>query len=100
MGVLLGYLYYYTGSLWISILVHSVYNGIQIYLGYLASTGTLPEGTAELETFPIYIILVAAAVAGGAFLLFKKKVTPLQPGWSDDFTPQELEERKDKHKLY
>ncbi|MEZ5018009.1 MAG: CPBP family intramembrane glutamic endopeptidase [Flavipsychrobacter sp.] len=99
MGVLLGYLYYYTGSLWISILVHFVYNGSQIYLSYLASTGMIPEGTAEMEHFPAYIILIAVVVAAGAFLLFKKKITPLQPGWSDDFTPQELEERANKNKL-
>ncbi len=100
MGVLLGYLYYYTGSLWISIIVHMVYNGAQVYLSYLASIGSIPKETAEQDSFPIFIILIALGIAAGAFIMFRKTVTPMPTSWSDDFTPQELEERANKNKPY
>lgn len=35
LGLLLGYLYYYSGSIWTSILMHFINNGTAVVLGYL-----------------------------------------------------------------
>jgi uncharacterized protein len=39
LGVFLGYLFYYSGSLWVSIFAHLVNNGAQVILMYLNSLG-------------------------------------------------------------
>ncbi|QZT36155.1 CPBP family intramembrane metalloprotease [Halosquirtibacter xylanolyticus] len=41
LGALLGYIYYWTGSLWMSIWAHFVNNGTLVVLAYLSSKGIL-----------------------------------------------------------
>ncbi len=93
MGMILGYVYYYTGSIWVSVIVHFVNNGLQIVITHLANVGVLPASVAEEDSFAWYILVVATAVAVLFFVLLKKKATPLPPGWSSDFTVEELEQK-------
>jgi len=93
MGMILGYVYYYTGSIWVSIMVHFVNNGLQIVVTHLANVGVIPASVAEEDSFAWYILVVATGVAIAFFVLLKKKATPLPPGWSSDFTVQELEQK-------
>ncbi|MDC1105303.1 CPBP family intramembrane metalloprotease [Prolixibacteraceae bacterium] len=41
LGALLGYIYYWTGSLWMSIWAHFINNGTLVVLAYLSSKGVL-----------------------------------------------------------
>lgn len=57
LGIVLGVLFWYSGSLWISIIAHFVFNGLQVFMAYY-----LPDIT---ETPPA---LVSAMAAGISFL--------------------------------
>ena len=91
-GVLLGVIYYVTGSLWCSILAHLFFNGLQIVLAYIANTnGTLKhfmEGGDAMQLLP-YALGGGVLFAVSFYLLLKHK-TPLPTNWPQDFTEQEL----------
>lgn len=67
LGVVLGYLYVWSGSLWLSILFHFMNNGLAVLVAFLIDKGAISE-TAETvgagET-PVYFVLVSAAVSVG-----------------------------------
>lgn len=97
MGLLLGYIYYYTGSIWVSMIVHFTHNAIQIIMSYLAVNGIIAEGMKDEDSFEWYILVIGVAIAAVFFYLLKKKATPLPDGWSNDFTEQELQEAREKN---
>jgi membrane protease YdiL (CAAX protease family) len=84
-GVLLGYIYYYTGSLWLSILAHFLNNGVQITIAFLAKRGDLPASWSTMESFPLLVIAACVALVVAAFWWLRKKATPLPPDWNNDF---------------
>lgn len=85
MGIILGYLYYFTGSIWVTIIVHFVHNGFQVILSFVAHNGVIAEGMESEDSFEWYVLLVAAVILVAFFYLLKKQATPLPAGWSDDF---------------
>lgn len=46
MGVLLGYLYWRTGNIWVNIIAHTLFNGVQVVLKYFAEDAAKSEGDA------------------------------------------------------
>lgn len=79
-GVILGMVYYLTSSLWMSILLHLIFNGIQAIGSMYASS----EMNKQLESGNsiIMIFLVATAlVAFCIYFLYKNKTT-LPKNWS------------------
>lgn len=78
MGVVLGYLYIWSGSLWLPILFHFLNNGMAVVFAYLVGKGMI---SAEAETIgsgdsPIYFVLASAVLSLGLLLFIsKKKVT-------------------------
>ena len=67
LGVLLGYFLYYTGSLWVPILAHAVFNAVNI----LALSGG--QDTAAPQSWPI---LAGTLVAGALLLFWFRRLTP------------------------
>lgn len=90
MGMLLGCIYYYTGSLWVSMIAHFVNNGLQIFLQYLANIGIISKDMEQMESFPVAVLVVSSLIAVGAFYILKKNSTPLPKSWSNDYTEEEL----------
>lgn len=89
-GLLLGSIYYLTGSLWCSIFAHMVYNGVQVYFSYLATTNTAMKAFAENNSVPLeYNIAGTIVFAVSLYLLWKTR-TPLAPNWADDFDEGEV----------
>jgi uncharacterized protein len=65
MGALLGYLYYYSGSLWSAILAHFFNNVVTVIAYYLMNTGVIEKNIAEtaniwaaLASVPIVLLLL------------------------------------------
>lgn len=85
-GILLGSVYYLTSSIWLNVLLHLVFNGIQV----LGSVYSNPELDRSLENNTTVAILFCSAtllVAGLMLLLFKNR-TALPANWSI-FVPEE-----------
>ena len=71
LGAFMGYLYFWSGNLWIAVLAHFFNNGLQVvglYLNQLGITSFDLESTASL---PLYLV-VAAVVATSCILYFLK----------------------------
>jgi len=48
LGILFGYIFIWTGSLWIPIILHFLFNGITVVAAYLYNTGQI---STDIETF-------------------------------------------------
>jgi uncharacterized protein len=85
MGMVLGYIYYFSGSLWPSIMAHFVNNALAATGLFLQNKKLLPEDQAASENFPWYVLLVSLGAFVYLFFLLRRKATPLPADWSDDF---------------
>ena len=71
LGIILGMLFYYSGSLWLSILFHFLFNGIQVTMLYLTSSAPKPTDITE-QHLPMWMGLVSLGLITYAFIRFKK----------------------------
>lgn len=85
MGILLGYIYYLSGSIWLSVLAHFLNNGLAAVGLFLVNKGVVSAETGEAEQFSWYVLLICALAFGFLFALLRKQATPLPADWSDDF---------------
>ena len=80
LGLILGYMFYATGSLWTSIAMHFLNNGTAVVVYYLGNKGIID---AEVESFGatsnIYLIIlsIVATIAIIALALQRKKTSKL-----------------------
>ncbi|MBX7125228.1 MAG: CPBP family intramembrane metalloprotease [Cyclobacteriaceae bacterium] len=73
LGALFGYLYYWSGNLWIPVVGHLFNNGMLVTLIYLNQLGITKIDMESTEPSPV--MLVIASVFGTAFLLSYLKRT-------------------------
>lgn len=79
-GVVLGWVYYITGSMWMSILLHLLFNGIQALVGIYA-TPAMEKSLEGAGPTVIAFAIGAVLLAGSIFFLYRKR-TPLPDSWS------------------
>ena len=83
LGVVLGYLYIWSGSLWLPILFHFLNNGMAVLFAFLAGKGIIP---AETETVgsgdsPIYLVMASAVICAGLlYYIYRKQPPPSTEG--------------------
>jgi uncharacterized protein len=87
-GIILGSIYYLTGSLWCSIIAHITFNGSQVIMLYIAGPGGADKG----EDVPFYWALIGLLLFSSLFYVLWKNRTPLQEEWAQDYEPGELME--------
>lgn len=89
LGMLLGYMFYITNSLWTSMLMHFVNNGATVVLYYLNNIGMVEDAESFGETQNVLIIAVSAMVTIGLIVWSWKKAQPKQPVEVAPITPPE-----------
>ena len=62
LGVLLGYMFYVSGSLWPSILMHCLNNGTTVLLYYLCNKGVIDDAEHFGETTNVWLIAASAVI--------------------------------------
>ena len=66
LGILLGYMFYVTGSLWTSILMHFFNNGTAVVLYYLNNKGIINIDVEHFgETQSVWLVVASAVVTTG-----------------------------------
>lgn len=70
LGMFLGYLFYYSGSLWTSIFAHALNNGAQVVLMYLNNKGIYKIDVDNPEMPKTWEILVYTAIFAALWYLF------------------------------
>ena len=72
LGALLGYLFYWSGSLWVPIIAHALNNGGQVLLVYLHDHGLINFDINSDELVPVPVVLISTIICIGLLLLFKR----------------------------
>ncbi|MCE7066429.1 CPBP family intramembrane glutamic endopeptidase [Dyadobacter sp. CY326] len=65
LGALFGYLYYWTGNLWVAILAHFVNNGFVLVMMYLNNIGVVNIDIEETKSMPVMLVLSSLLVTSG-----------------------------------
>lgn len=92
-GLILGYVYYFTGSLVLSMFTHFIVNGSQVLLMYFGRNNEAMTKMMETNETPWGIFIAGIAVFIFSFYLLWKNRTPLPVNWTTDFTQEELEQK-------
>ena len=76
LGILMGYMFYITNSLWTSMLMHFVNNGATVVLYYLNNIGVIEDAESFGETQNVLIIAVSAMITIGLIVWSWIKAQP------------------------
>lgn len=79
MGLLFGYLYYWSGNIMVSIWAHFINNGLAVLFSYLQQHNPDIAFFADDYNFPLPVILGCAAIAGFAIWQFYKTTQQYHP---------------------
>ena len=75
LGIFLGYLYYISGSIWVSVAAHFTNNFFQILFKYLYNTGVISKDIAD-ATMPVYAIIISGLLFAGCIYLLNQWKQP------------------------
>lgn len=73
LGIILGYLFYYSGSLWVSILMHFINNGTAVVIAYLQHKGVVDIDYEHFgSTTSLWLVLLSLVLTVGLIILCNK----------------------------
>ena len=73
LGILFGYIYYWSGNIWYPILGHFINNGFTLTLIYLYQTGHIGIDIEVQEAYPLNIILIFSVITIYMLFSFRKQ---------------------------
>jgi len=80
LGVVLGYLFAYSGSIWVSIVGHIFNNGSQVVAAYLFQRGLSGYDIEDNTPAPVYVTLVSALLTVALFyFMYKRRYVQAMP---------------------
>jgi len=71
LGVIFGYIYYWSGSLLLTMLAHFFQNGFLVLAMYLHQTGAITFDVESTESVPITSVLIFSLVSGFLIYIFR-----------------------------
>jgi uncharacterized protein len=72
LGIILGLLFYYSGSIWLSVLFHFLYNGLQVTALFMFNLSGAKNQKDIEETFPLWAGVVAMIFIIYLFIRFRQ----------------------------
>ncbi|MEO5648090.1 MAG: CPBP family intramembrane glutamic endopeptidase, partial [Chitinophagaceae bacterium] len=78
LGVILGMLFYYSKNVWLPILFHFLFNGIQVTFIFIMTMNGIKIKKDLEQSFPLWMGLIAIVALTYLFLNFKRKSAELQ----------------------
>lgn len=73
LGILFGYIYYWSGNIWYPILGHFINNGFTLILIYLYQSGYIGIDIEVQEAYPLNIILIFSVITIYMLFSFRKQ---------------------------
>lgn len=70
LGALFGYLYLWSGNLWLAITAHFVNNGFSVMAMYFYQKGTFEYDLEKPEAVPAHLVMIGAVLTGGLLYYF------------------------------
>lgn len=65
LGALFGYIYYWSGNLWLAVLAHFVNNGVSVIAIYFYQQGTVTYDLESPESVPMNVVIISAVISSG-----------------------------------
>ena len=93
LGVALGLVFYYSGSIWLSILFHFLYNGVQVTVLYMETMSQQKHTKDMEENFPVWMGALAIVIIVIAFI----KLRELSLAQREKYVYNEPEDPNDFH---
>jgi membrane protease YdiL (CAAX protease family) len=85
LGVIFGYLFYWTGSIWIPIFAHLLNNGSAVIISFLANRGTISSGYEDFgATENLFLIGGSILFTAGLLYLVYRVTLPHTPARSEE----------------
>jgi membrane protease YdiL (CAAX protease family) len=78
LGALMGYLYYYSGNIWIPIFAHIFNNGLAVILMHLVNQKKISPEIEKLDTVPMPYVIISSVLCAGLLYIFKKKTEQVE----------------------
>ncbi|WP_051296385.1 CPBP family intramembrane glutamic endopeptidase [Eisenibacter elegans] len=72
LGILFGYLFYWSGNLWLPILAHFVNNAFTVTMIYLHQQGSLGFDIEDTQAVPLSTALTSLAITAGLLFIFHR----------------------------
>ncbi len=89
LGVILGFIFYYSGNLWLPILFHFLFNGIQVTALYFMNLSGKKE-IKDLETnFPLWAGVISLVILIYLFKMYKQTSILEQAKYVEEETPED-----------
>jgi membrane protease YdiL (CAAX protease family) len=89
LGALFGYLYYWSGNLWMPIIAHFINNGFTVVAMYLYQQGSVKMDIENAEAAPWSSVLFSAVITTALLYFFKKFYEKRRPVNFSDNTNQD-----------
>lgn len=89
-GMVLGYIYYLTGSLLLSMFAHFIVNGTQVAIAYFGRGNESVASYMESNEIPWPAFIAGCVLFVFSFYKLIQNKTPLADNWTDDFNADEL----------
>lgn len=74
LGVLFGYLFYWTGSLWIPVFAHFINNASAVFISYLANLGIIEAGYEDFGATDNLFLIAGSALFTGVLLFMVYRI--------------------------
>lgn len=78
MGAMLGYMYMWSGNIWVNIFAHVLNNGISVVAFYLFHNNFIKTDIDKMEHYGLVPTIIAVVLFTASFYLFYKKTEQLQ----------------------
>lgn len=78
LGMILGYIFYYSGSIWLSVFLHFLFNGLQVTAMYALKASNNINSKDVEENFPLWAGIPALIILIIVFQQFKKESVRIQ----------------------
>ena len=73
LGIILGLVFYYSGSVWLNILFHFLFNGIQVTALYVMTMKGIKDNKDIESSFPLWAGVIALTLIFYLFKIFKQR---------------------------
>jgi CAAX amino terminal protease family. len=88
LGVVLGFVFYYSGSLWLSIFFHFLFNGVQVTALYIMTMNGVKDKNVE-DSFPLWAGIISLLLLFFLFKKFKQTSTIQQSKYVEEITVED-----------
>ena len=72
LGVLFGYMFYWSGNLWVPIIAHLFHNGAQVVMLYLYKINVVQTDIDKIDSVPPMIVMVSTVLLFAMLFLFDR----------------------------